>query len=153
MGAAGNVDRHPSITLCSTPFGIRDGCRFAFAHFFPIYIVLNAFRHQRWVQAIFWDTFLHAFLCSTPFGIRDGCSMRSGILVCGDIVLNAFRHQRWVQPIRQYRDGHRGCQCSTPFGIRDGCSWDRRPKRIRVDTCSTPFGIRDGCSAQKVILQ
>ena len=66
--------RDPDNDMCSTPFGIRDGC-------------------SGWI-----DICLAAELaCSTPFGIRDGCSLTCNNTARSSEVLNAFRHQRWVQ--------------------------------------------------------
>jgi len=110
--------------------------------------VLNAFRHQRWVQIL--PRCLAPYVrcaqrlsasemgaaelsnagvgvneCSTPFGIRDGCS-------------------------RQATNREHVIMCSTPFGIRDGCRAELSNAGVGVNECSTPFGIRDGCSGWAV---
>ena len=96
MGADSLTGTDQVLLLCSTPFGIRDGCSAQIFHIPDPAAVLNAFRHQRWVQRPASIVYPSLFLCSTPFGIRDGC--RRGYAA----VFN--------QPL-----------CSTPFGIRDGC--------------------------------
>ena len=129
---------------CSTPFGIRDGCSRVSDSSKLEMMVLNAFRHQRWVQPGSFFFLFFTPMCSTPFGIRDGCSScRScfgvNLLMCSTPFGIRDGCSCYVIVMRQI------FSCSTPFGIRDGCSFSSTTYFRYPSKCSTPFGIRDGC--------
>ena len=108
--------------------------------------VLNAFRHQRLLHAVY----------------RAGRQWDAR-------VLNAFRHQRllhrppagfgrgrWIGAQRlsaskiaaqgnPYPDAD-GQSCSTPFGIKDCCTLCYMHYQRERLGCSTPFGIKDCCT-------
>ena len=125
-GCAGRDGRdrsHPASSRCSTPFGIKEGCA-------------GYLRLKRPAE------------CSTPFGIKEGCASRaySRVLIASYCVLNAFRHQRGLRPPRASWQSAAVYLCSTPFGIKEGCAPRRPAPLFRWVSCSTPFGIKEGCA-------
>ena len=170
----------PSMS-CSTPFGITDFCttwrprrrtpyssaqRLSASQISAHYdreqrrcvrLVLNAFRHHRFLHKEELTASEKRDLCSTPFGITDFCTDTcADIYHYLDVVLNAFRHHRFLHNHRPplERDGllvlnafrhHRFLHwlvdipvlwlrvCSTPFGITDFCT--RSPTRDPRSSC------------------
>ena len=88
-------------TRCSTPYGIKGMSRTKMGSSFLSIPVLNALRHQRYVQVP----------AVTPFASQVGAQRLTASKVCPDgtfslsgckpNVLNALRHQRYVQPRNQ----------------------------------------------------
>ena len=135
-------------SMCSTPFGIKDSCTQWTNARQPIYKVLNAFRHQRFLHQGCYRkcqrnelraqrlsaskipapscarlSLLTGTLCSTPFGIKDSCTRHRGRPRRRIYrVLNAFRHQRFLHTTGTAVTRATTIRCSTPFGIKDSCT-------------------------------
>ena len=144
--------------MCSTPFGIKEGCapttrsravstwcaqrlsaskRAARAEAVEdsstIFHVLNAFRHQRGLR---WrPTGEVSLLASGAQRLSASKRAAQGVVVGGVWlyrVLNAFRHQR---------------------GLRRRGAWAAKPiaRAHAFRQCSTPFGIKEGCARKPTI--
>ena len=94
------------------------------------YLVLNAFRHQRFLRRLENNLararreVLNAFRHQRFLRPRAGCKR-----VPATSVLNAFRHQRFLRRTGSRCKGSRLAECSTPFGIKDSCGGGQRSPR------------------------
>ena len=162
---------------CSTPFGIKGFCTQRHRPASRSRVVLNAFRHQRFLHSIKCGSrrSIQPYWCSTPFGIKgfcttvhfvhsdhsDLCAQRlsaskvSAQLRSAEVqairleVLNAFRHQRFLH---WWMRDDRGqlWECSTPFGIKGFCTVRMQACQSSQSTmCSTPFGIKGFCTRHR----
>src|SRR3972149_3341447 len=104
--------------MCSTPFGINGRETSNLAKPLRIFIVLNAFRHQRKGNAGGEKNGTRNYSCAQRLsasteGKRD---WRRAHHASAGLVLNAFRHQRKGNSESDPQAAPR-TPCSTPFGI------------------------------------
>ena len=107
---------------CSTPYGIKGVSRVPSSQVSARKLwVLNALRHQRCVQRLFFRWY------SKP---------------PQPAVLNALRHQRCVQRPLIREIGEDQTECSTPYGIKGVSRQHTHHHSLGSCPCSTPYGIK-----------
>ena len=133
-------------SLCSTPFGIREGDTSGQAVLLGWRSrVLNAFRHQGGGHhSPAANPLKPASLCSTPFGIREGDTLADrGVEFTkqGAQRLSASGRGTPGGPFARTREN----QCAQRLSASGrGTPIALRPQRWQNVVCSTPFGIREG---------
>ena len=136
---------YPGPGKCSTPFGIKDQItQLYYFQYHYLFVVLNAFRHQRSNHGIKTRWPWSSYMCSTPFGIKDQITwiLPKNFLRC---IISAQRlsASKIKSPFYFLHFTFCKSSCSTPFGIKDQITAPWLNVRRNCPRCSTPFGIKD----------